>query len=100
MQLGVFRWIVLGFAVIIFVIAILAPYATLIAVSFSKSWGLEFWKNLTLANYKFILFEYNVTSAHPQQRAAGDRGGDGRVLLGTVMAGSTCAPHPGRKILD
>ncbi len=25
-------------------------------------WGLDFWKGLTLANYKFILFEYNVTS--------------------------------------
>ena len=30
-------------------------------MSFSKSWGLDFWKGLTLANYKFILFEYNVT---------------------------------------
>src|SRR5947207_10213282 len=61
MGLGVFRWVLFGFAVVIFVIAILAPYTTLIAVSFSKSWGLEFWKNLTLANYKFILLEYNVT---------------------------------------
>src|SRR5712672_1349374 len=60
MQLGVFRWVLLGIAVVIFVISILAPYATLIAVSFSKSWGLEFWKNLTLANYKFILSEYNA----------------------------------------
>src|SRR5215475_6143411 len=48
MELGIFRWVVFGFAAIIFVIAILAPYATLIAVSFSQSWGLEFWKNLTL----------------------------------------------------
>src|SRR5262249_60290810 len=60
-QLGVFRWVLFGFAVIIFIIAILAPYATLLAVSFSKSWGLDFWKNLTLANYKFILVDYNVT---------------------------------------
>jgi iron(III) transport system permease protein len=44
-----------------FIVAIVAPYATLIAVSFSKSWGLDFWKNLTLANYKFILFDYNIT---------------------------------------
>ena len=61
MQLGAFRWVMLGFAVVIFIVAIVAPYATLIAVSFSKSWGLDFWKNLTLANYKFILFDYNVT---------------------------------------
>jgi iron(III) transport system permease protein len=61
MALGAGRWIVLGFAVLVFLIAIVAPYATLIAVSFSKSWGLDFWKGLTLANYKFILFDYNVT---------------------------------------
>src|SRR5207245_7359793 len=61
MRLGVFRWLLVGFAVLIFIVSIVAPYATLIAVSFSKSWGLDFWKGLTLANYKFILFDYNVT---------------------------------------
>ena len=30
-------------------------------MSLSKSWGLDFWKNLTLANYRFVLFEYDVT---------------------------------------
>ncbi len=48
-------------ALLVFIVAILLPYATLIAVSFSKSWGLDFWKGLTLANYKFILFDYDVT---------------------------------------
>src|SRR5215510_7212614 len=76
MQLGIFRWVMFGFAVIIFIIAILAPYATLIAVSFSKSWGLEFWKNLTLANYKFILLEYNV----PQRAILN------RLFLATIAA--------------
>src|SRR4029079_18932634 len=61
MQLGGFRWVLLGIGILIFLIAIVAPYATLIAVSFSKSWGLDFWKSLTLKNYVFILFEYNVT---------------------------------------
>src|SRR3954454_15574819 len=61
MNLGPARWLMFGFTVLVFIIAILAPFSTLIAVSFSKSWGLDFWKNLTLANYKFILFEYNVT---------------------------------------
>src|SRR6186997_2401885 len=61
MQLGALRWVMLGVVVAIFIVSIGAPYATLIAVSFSKSWGLEFWKGLTLANYKFILFDYNVT---------------------------------------
>ncbi|MCD6075128.1 MAG: binding-protein-dependent transport system inner rane component [Rhodospirillales bacterium] len=60
-DLGYLRWLLFGFCVVLFVIAIVLPYATLIAVSFSKSWGLDFWRNLTLANYSFVLFDYDVT---------------------------------------
>ena len=60
-DLGAGRWVLFGFCVVVFIVAILLPYAALIAVSFSKSWGLAFWKNLTLANYAFVLFEYDVT---------------------------------------
>ncbi|HVY57553.1 MAG TPA: iron ABC transporter permease [Xanthobacteraceae bacterium] len=60
-DLGAGRWAVLGFALLVFVVAILLPYAALVAVSLSKSWGLAFWKNLTLHNYHFVLFEYDVT---------------------------------------
>ena len=102
MELGIFRWVVFGFAVIIFVIAILAPYSTLIAVSFSKSWGLEFWKNLTLANYKFILFEYNVTQrAILNSLFLATIAATLAVLLGTVMGWIDLRTRiPGRKILD
>src|SRR5436190_6337830 len=102
MELGVFRWVLLGFAAIIFIIAILAPFSTLIAVSFSKSWGLDFWKNLTLANYKFILFEYNVT-----QRAILNSLGLATVaatiavLLGAIIGWIDLRTRmPGRKLLD
>lgn len=60
-DLGAGRWLVLGFCVLVFVVAIIMPYGALIAVSLSKSWGLAFWKNLTLHNYTFVLFEYDVT---------------------------------------
>ena len=59
--LGRGRWAVFAFCVLVFIVAIAMPYAALIAVSFSKSWGLAFWKNLTLHNYEFVLFEYDVT---------------------------------------
>src|SRR5439155_958057 len=102
MQLGVFRWVVLGFGVLIFIVSILAPFATLIAVSFSKSWGLDFWKNLTLANYKFILFDYNVT-----QRAIGNSlflaviSASVAVFLGAVIGWIDLRTRiPGRKLLD
>lgn len=60
-DLGPGRWLMLGFAALVFVVAIVLPYGSLIAVSLSKSWGLGFWQNLTLQNYRFILFEYDVT---------------------------------------
>src|SRR5215212_8680253 len=102
MSLGPARWAVLAFVVLTFIIAILLPYSTLIAVSFSKSWGLDFWKGLTLANYKFILFEYNVT-----QRAILNSLGLATVaatiavLLGAIIGWIDLRTRiPGRKLLD
>lgn len=60
-DVGSARWAILAFCAAVFVVAVVAPYLTLLAVSLSKSWGLTFWQNLTLANYRFILFEYDVT---------------------------------------
>jgi len=60
-DLGPARWGVFVFCVAVFVVAVLAPYLTLLAVSVSKSWGLQFWQNLTLQHYRFVLFEYDVT---------------------------------------
>jgi len=102
MQLGVFRWVLLGFAMIIFIVAILAPYVTLLAVSFSKSWGLDFWKNLTLANYKFILVDYNVTQrAIVNSLLLATVAATLAVLLGVVMGWIDLRTRiPGRKILD
>jgi iron(III) transport system permease protein len=59
--LGPARWAVFGCCVAVFVVAVLAPYLTLLAVSLSRSWGLRFWQNLTLEHYQFVLFEYEVT---------------------------------------
>jgi iron(III) transport system permease protein len=102
MVLGRWRWVLFGFAVAMFVVAILAPYMTLIAVSFSKSWGLAFFKGLTLDNYKFILLEYNVT-----QRAILNSlmlavvAATLAVLLGAVIGWIDLRTRiPGRKLLD
>src|SRR5438477_2516248 len=102
LRLGRMRFVLVGFAAVIFAIAILLPYSTLIAVSFSKSWGLDFWKGLTLANYRFILFEYNVT-----QRAILNSLGLATVaatiavLLGAIIGWIDLRTRiPGRKLLD
>jgi iron(III) transport system permease protein len=59
--LGPARFAILAFAILVFVVAVLAPYLTLLAVSLSRSWGLTFWQNLTLQHYRFVLLEYDVT---------------------------------------
>ena len=60
-DLGTARWGVLAFCVAVFIVAVAAPYVTLLAVSVSRSWGLHFWENLTLQHYRFVLLEYDVT---------------------------------------
>jgi iron(III) transport system permease protein len=100
--LGPFRWVLLGFGVVIFIISIVAPYSTLIAVSFSKSWGLDFWKGLTLANYKFILFDYNVTQrAILNSLLLATLAATSAVMLGAVIGWIDLRTKmPGRRLLD
>ena len=102
MRLGPFRWVLLGLVLLIFVVSIIAPYATLTAVSFSKSWGLEFWKGLTLANYKFILFDYNVTQrAITNSLMLAVAAATIAVILGALIGWIDLRTRiPGRKLLD
>ena len=101
-RLGSMRWVLLGFGIVIFVVSILAPYATLIAVSFSKSWGLDFWKGLTLANYKFILLDYDVTRrAILNSLMLAVMAATIAVLLGAVIGWIDLRTKvPGRRLLD
>ena len=102
MQLGALRWAMLGVVILIFIVSIGAPYATLIAVSFSKSWGLDFWKGLTLANYKFILFDYNVTQrAILNSLMLATAAATIAVILGAVIGWIDLRTRsPGRRFLD
>ena len=96
------RFVLLGFGVVIFIVSILAPFSTLIAVSFSKSWGLDFWKGLTLANYKFILFDYDVTRrAILNSLLLTTLAATIAVLLGAVIGWIDLRTKlPGRRLLD
>jgi iron(III) transport system permease protein len=101
-DLGPGRWLLFAFCVLVFAVAILMPYLTLVAVSLSKSWGINFWETLTLANYKFILFEYDVT-----QRAIRNSlilavfAATIAVLLGAVIGWIDLRTKlPGRRLLD
>jgi iron(III) transport system permease protein len=101
-DLGAARWVLLVFCMLTFVVAIVLPYATLIAVSFSKSWGLGFWHNLTFANYRFILFDYDVTQrAITNSLLLATSAALIAVLIGAVIGWIDIRTKlPGRKLLD
>ncbi|GGH19552.1 ABC transporter substrate-binding protein [Alsobacter metallidurans] len=100
--LGPLRWAVLGFCIVIFILAVVLPYGTLLAVSFSKSWGLNFWKGLTLANYRFVLFEYDITRrAIMNSLLLAVLASTIAVLLGSVISWIDLRTKvPGRRLLD
>lgn len=101
-DLGGARWGVFGFCAIVLIVAIVLPYLTLIAVSLSKSWGLDFWHGLTLANYRFILFDYDVTQrAISNSLILATAAALLAVLLGAIIAWIDLRTRmPGRKLLD
>ncbi len=101
-DLGWPRWLLLSFCVLVFLVAIVLPYGALIAVSLSKSWGLSFWQNLTLANYRFVLFEYNVTQrAILNSLLLAALSATAAVLLGSIIGWIDVRTRaPGRRLLD
>jgi iron(III) transport system permease protein len=101
-DVGPGRWLLFGFAVLVFVVAIVLPYASLIAVSLSKSWGLDFWKGLTLQNYKFVLFEYDVTRrAITNSLILATLAATLAVMLGAIIGWIDLRTTiPGRRLLD
>jgi iron(III) transport system permease protein len=101
-DLGPARWGVFAFCAAILVVAIVLPYGTLMAVSFSKSWGLDFWHNLTFENYRFILIEYDVTQrAILNSLFLATGAALLAVLIGALVGWIDLRTRlPGRKLLD
>ena len=58
--LGGARWGVLAFCIGVFVVPC-SRRTSRCWPSRAESWGLDFWQNLTLQHYRFILFDYDVT---------------------------------------
>lgn len=102
MDLGWVKWPLFGFCVLVFFVSIVLPYATLIAVSVSKSWGLNFWQGLTLQHYKFVLFDYDVTQrAILNSLGLATVAATVAVFLGAIIGWIDIRSHiPGRKFLD
>jgi iron(III) transport system permease protein len=58
LRLGAWRWLLVAHAVVVGLLAVVAPAAMLVLTSLSRAWAQPMsWDNLTLDNYYNILFE-------------------------------------------
>lgn len=61
-RLGMAKWPILGFCILVILLSVIIPYFMLLIISLSKIWGAPLTlSNLTLENYDFILFRYNLS---------------------------------------
>ena len=59
-RLGGWRFALLGWCGFVGVLAVIMPLLVLIQASFSRAWGRGLtWDNLTLRNYRFLIFEHD-----------------------------------------
>ncbi|HYM32678.1 MAG TPA: iron ABC transporter permease [Candidatus Cybelea sp.] len=57
-RLGVWRWVMLGYALFVVSLSVLLPMTVLLQAAFAKAWGRGFsLGNLTLDNFRYLLFE-------------------------------------------
>ena len=58
-RLGVWRWVMLVYALFVAALAVVMPFIVLVQAAFAKAWGRGFsLDNLTFGNFHFILFEH------------------------------------------
>jgi len=61
-RLGRWRWVALGACAAVLTCSIVLPYVALLRAALAKAWGLGWSReNLTLGNFRFVIFEYDPT---------------------------------------
>ena len=62
-SLGPWRWLMLGYTMLLLSLAVLLPYAALAQAALAKAWGRGFsLDNLTLHNFHYLLFEHETAA--------------------------------------
>jgi iron(III) transport system permease protein len=63
MELGPWRWVMLGYAGFVLSLAVLLPYIVLLQAALAKAWGRGFsLDNLTLRNFYYLLFQHETAA--------------------------------------
>ena len=63
MELGPWRWVMLGYSAFILSLAVLLPYIVLGQAALSKAWGRSMsMDNFTLHNFTYLLFEHDTAA--------------------------------------
>jgi iron(III) transport system permease protein len=61
LALGPWRWVLLGYSFFVLGLSVILPYAVLAQAAFTRAWGRGLsLDNLTLANFRYILFEHHM----------------------------------------
>jgi iron(III) transport system permease protein len=63
MALGPWRWVLLGYTMLLLSLSVLLPYLVLAQAALSKAWGRGFsLDNLTLRNFNYLLFQHETAA--------------------------------------
>ncbi len=63
MELGSWRFVMLGYSLFVLTLAVLLPYIVLMQAALAKAWGRGFGlDNLTFKNFSYILFEHETAA--------------------------------------
>jgi iron(III) transport system permease protein len=62
-KLGAWRWAMLGYAILVGAVSVLLPFAVLLQAAFARAWGRGLsLANLTLDNFRYVLFEHSTAA--------------------------------------
>lgn len=60
-KLGPWRWVAFAWCAVVGLMSVIAPLMVLLQASFARAWGRGLaWDNLTLANYRLLIFEHDM----------------------------------------
>ena len=63
MELGPWRYVMLGYSLFVLSLSVLLPYIVLSQAALAKAWGRGFsWDNLTFHNFHYLLFQHETAA--------------------------------------